>query len=90
MFLLQQMFCNKTLLQQNFCCNSLMPQTLFNKIFRCNRGLLQQLLLYCNGGQQNFFVVIDVYCNNFKFIATKNFVTIRFCSCSVTCPCNIK
>ena len=46
-------YCNKTLLQQNFCCNSIMPQTLFNKIFRCNKGLLQQLLLYCNGGQQN-------------------------------------
>ena len=50
-----------------------MPQTLLQrwatKFFRCNKDLLQQLLLYCNGRQQNFFVAIDVCCKNFKFIA---------------------
>ena len=32
--------------------------------------------VYCNSGQQNFFVAIGVYCNNFEFIATKKFVAI--------------
>ena len=70
------MFCNKTLSQRKFCCNNITPQTLLQwwatKFFCCNRGLLQQLLLYCNGGQQNFFVAIDVYCNK-KFRCNKAF-----------------
>ena len=40
----------------------------------CYDNLLPQT--FCNSVQTKFFIAMGVYCNNFEFIITKNFVAI--------------
>ena len=75
------------------CCNKVF--LIIIKIFYCNKLIATKIYcnkkfvaivyshrLYRNSEQRKNFVVIELYCNKMKLIATKFFVAIRLFSCS--------